>query len=614
MLYSRWSFKIFLILGLLMSASQSVHAQSAAPVVTITTPLENETFYAGPYSLVYSIDVAGWVATNNPEPTLVRVQLDVLSGNRIAQTATMRLRADGSFSFGMAINPDAPAGEFSPDQRNCDACHYLANVVLPRGKVTLRITALEPNGNQAIAERHIIVDRSGFATVPIQVVRADNPQQPVPEIPVNGSTRIYMWRTRHYAGVTDPNGRTQLRVETLSQAPTHYVVRVEPSVVNGVLFESIEPITVTLAPGATAHAPITLRVQSRVGEITGKINPAIKPITVRAIRLTDGASYATQTTPSGAFTFANIAIAPYLIIADARALAEQGFASTPQTIDLATAPSSSITLPLVATSRGNAVSGILRDARGAPLPFAWVAIDQAGIAQSNTPASGAYSLDDVPRETFTLVASAPGYYHQAQVVDGTANQVAHFALTRRPETQTIAWGSGEIIAPPESQVRVNAHTIALDYGWLWGSGDTPPVTIRVADATITLPAGKFALEFLPERPAWLYVMEGVATVRSSRGDATVRGGEMLMLSNSTYAVPHDAFVIAALHPTDRSPIALTWEPTLEARARDQLAQMGINVAQVTTFVTYFAIVFVLILTPLWLMLWWWRQNKNKIGV
>jgi len=153
-----------------------------------------------------------------------------------------------------------------------------------------------------------------------------------------------------------------------------------------------------------------------------------------------------------------------------------------------------------------------------------------------------------------------------------------------------------------------APLLALDYGWLWGSGDTTPVTIRVADATITLPAGKFALEFLPDRPAWLYMIEGVASVRSACGDATVRGGEMLMLANSARAVLLDAFVIAALHPTDRSPIAPSWEPTLEARARDQLAQMGINVAQVTTFVTYFVIILVLGLTPLVAIIWWWRRR------
>ena len=43
----------------------------------------------------------------------------------------------------------------------------------------------------------------------------------------------------------------QVRVEALSQAPTHYVLRVEPTVVDGVLFESVAPVSVTVPPGAT---------------------------------------------------------------------------------------------------------------------------------------------------------------------------------------------------------------------------------------------------------------------------------------------------------------------------------------------------------------------------
>lgn len=187
---------LVLALGMLASAIHPVAAQTNRLTVTITTPLEDETFYAGAYSLVYSIDIAGSVVTSNPEPTLVRVRLDILRGTEIVNTLTTRLRDDGAFAFAVTVNPDSPAGQYMPDQRNCDTGHYVASVSLPNGPVTLRVTAIEPNGQQAIAERKIVVAGSGYATVPGQVVRADHPEQAVPNIPVSGATRMYLWSGR----------------------------------------------------------------------------------------------------------------------------------------------------------------------------------------------------------------------------------------------------------------------------------------------------------------------------------------------------------------------------------------------------------------------------------
>jgi len=607
----------FLLLSGLLCAPPPLAAQTPALTVTIISPNENETFYSSASTLLYSIQIKGWVATQHPEPSLVRVRLDILRDGIVTGNATTRLDSTGAFLFDVTVDPTAQRGEFTiaEVENGCENCHYLADLALPSGKIVLRVTATEPAGRQATAERRIIVDRSTFTSVPVRIVRAEQPNQPLANVPVSGATRLYLWRTRHATSLTNAAGEARVQVEVLSQSPTRYVFRVEPSIVDGALLASVEPITATLAPGAKTIAPITLRVASRVGEIAGKTSVAIKPVAVRAIRLSDGASFTTQTTAAGTFAFTNLPIAQYLILADDRALVEQGFASAPQTIDLTMSPATTMTLPLVATSRRHIVSGTVRDAQAGTLPFAWVALEHAGITRGNAPNANDFWLSDTPRDTFTLVASAPGYYHQAQVVDSATS--ANFALIRRPETQSVAWGNREIIVPPESSVRVEKQTIALDYGWLWGSGDGSALTIRVADVTIALPAGKFAIEYFPDRNvAWFYLIEGTATVRAGRTETTMRSGQMLAFADSARltTVPLDAFVVVALRPANVSPIAPIWEPSLDARFRDQLAHMGISAAQVTTFVTYFVIVSVLVLTPLWFIIWWWRQRKNKYTI
>ncbi len=596
---------VLVILGLLAFVPIQVNAQASPLTIGVTSPSENETFYSSPSTLQYSIQIKGWVKTTHPEPSLVRVRLDILRDNVVTANTTTRLNEDGSFAFDVTVDPDAPRGEFTiaEIENGCENCHYQANLALPRGKIILRVTAIEPSGRQATADRRIIVDRSTYNTVPVRVVRADQPNEPVANVPVSSVTRLYFWRARHHAGVTNANGEARVQVETLSQAPTRYLFRVEPTIVDGVLFESVAPVTVTFPSSVTA--PITLRVTSRHGEIAGNLDNANQPVVLRAIYLPTGASFKTQSTTSGAFRFASLPIGAYLVLPAMR--------GKPQTIDLTQTYSATMKLALNANAHGNTLSGLVRDAQSAALPFAWVALDKVGVTQRNAPDSGAYSIGDL-RESLTTVASAPGYFNQAQVVDLSANRVANFALTRRPETQSIAWGDGEVVVPPESQVRADKQNVALDYGWLWGNSNAAhPLTIRVADATITLSAGKFAIEYFPDRNvAWFYLSEGVATVRANN-EIALRAGEMVTLMNARLTpVPLDSFVVTALNPVNGSPIIPTWEPTLDARARDQLAQMGVSIAQVTTFVTYFVIVLVLGLSPLAAILWWWRRRSLKI--
>ncbi len=353
-----------------------------------------------------------------------------------------------------------------------------------------------------------------------------------------------------------------------------------------------------------------------MGKLSGTIKGTLtSPVSIHAILLPSGKSFSAQTSTNGTFEFPTLPIGSYLVMADDRALATQGYSVKNQTIDLFQSPTTSITMPLVPTQRGPSLQGNIHDAQGNSLPFAWVAIEKAGLTQSNLPDSGNYTLADLPNEAMTVVASAPGYYHVAQVVDPIAHQI-DFALTRRPETRSIVWGAGEVVVPPESQVFIDQPQITLEYGWLWGHGGTDrPLIIRVADAEIVLPRGRFALEYLPpNHTSWLYVFEGDATVRQNPNaePITIRAGEMVALTSESRwtAVPIDPVVMMALRTNDVSPIAPQWEPTLSAQVRDWLAQMGIGAAQLTTLIMYALILPTLAFAPI-VVIAAWRKRRLR---
>jgi hypothetical protein len=76
------------------------------------------------------------------------------------------------------------------------------------------------------------------------------------------------------------------------------------------------------------------------------------------------------------------------------------------------------------------------------------------------------------------------------------------------------------------------------------------------------------------------------------------------------AVPLDPVVVSALHADQSSPLPLNWEPTLKARIRDQMAQIGISTAQLITFITYFIVLTSLFIVPFVALYYWWK-NKNQ---
>jgi hypothetical protein len=609
------------VIGLVTSGARPARSQGSELGISITRPSEGETFYAGRTTWVYSASIAGWVTSSAYDPAQIDVQLEILQASELLSSLTTQPLADGSFSFDVTVNPQGIQEGTLNREQECGICHHHGEASLPQGPTLLRVTATDPAGRQAVAERNIVVDRSGTATVPVRVVLANDPQKPVANLRVTGSTWLYMWRARSAFDFTDASGQGVVRVEALSEAPTKYLFQVAPAIVDGVRYTSIEPVEVTLPPGAITAPPVTLKVRAQTGQIFGDLNtgtPArILPLPIWAIRPLNGATYRVQTSAEGTFSFSDLPIDAYLITADLPALAAQGFSSGVQTIDLSQSLAVSITMELT-PSTGSQLQGSVRDLEGSALPFAWVKIEKADLVRSVVPGTGAYALLGLPSEPHTMLVAAPGFYSQAHVATPSRPPAADvsFKLVQRPQTQRVPWGSGELTIPPESRASVEGHQITLDHGWIWGKGGaTPPLTIATAEAEITLQDGEFALEYLAGQTPWLYVMDGHALVRwnNAAEPVTVRGGEMLALTRDLRPVPllTDPTLATALHTVTEPPVPLTWEPSFGAQLRDRLAQRGISTAQAVTFVTAAAALLLLVLSSALAVRWNARRNANQ---
>jgi hypothetical protein len=616
-------------LAIIASAAHPVYAQTAGLSVTIARPGEGEVVYAGPATLLYSLSVTGWISLRSGSPEDIRLTLQVLSGGSELGTLTSQPRPDGTFSFPVTVNPDKTAEELT-DRLNLSAnagcisgCHHASDLGLPAGQLVLRVIAIAPAGQRAIDERHITVDRAGYASVPVQLVLASTSNQNLANVPVTGSARMYMWRARNALTQTDDRGWAELKVETLAYAPTHYLVRVEPVIVDGALYESTTPVEVDLAPGATTAPPITLEVRRTLGQINGSLTPAtdvttvLSSIDVRAIRLSDGVSYAARTTLSGTFDFGDVPIARYLISADRDALAAQGLSSADQTIELARSITATVDLP-VALSVSRPIHGTLRSVDGRLLPFGWVESNELQMAAPVEPGSSSWALPIKSDESISVVAVAPGYFSQAQGVQPspTMSDLA-VQLTPRPDTQLLKWGSGAIVVPSESEAAVDGHNVVLDRGWLWGQGDdSAPWMITTAGVVIVIQRGSFALENVPGQTAWLYVFEGEAQVHrvdQPEQRVIVPANSMTMLSDKVQAavVPIERAVIDTFHSaSDSAPISPVWEQSASARLRDGLALAGITAAQVVTFVTYILVLMSLLLIPFAVIRLWMRRHAK----
>lgn len=612
---------ILLLLALLLAARQG-QAQSEAVGLVVVRPGEGETIYAGPETMVYSTHVTGWVNVSAGSPDQVELHVEILKGDTLIASQTTNPSAEGRFTVGFAVNPDKTSTQLTDGlaldrYSGCQsACHYAAPVALEPGDHLLRVTAIGPGGGRAVAERHITVDRAGYATMPVQVLVDGNPAGAVPGIRVSASTRVYLWRGRAAAAITDVAGQAALRVERLGQAPTHYLVTVEPQLVNGVRYESVNPLVVTVPAGASTAAPVTLHVNSRLGTIRGRLaasGVALGGVSVAAIDLDDATTFQTECAEDGSFSFTGVPFDAYLLLAESRLFREQDLTTSPQTIDLQVNPEADVSL--VANSLAAvSIAGDVRDRQGNHLPFGWVTVKESGIVQHFEPESGRFVLRGLPAETQTIVVDVPGYYSQAQSIHPPSSSPLTLELKRTHGTQTLGWGEGDVVLPSSSTAAITEQGIELERGWLWGSGgSSQPLVVAVGDATIRVREGRFAIERLPGATTLFYQFDGDAEVieANTARPVLVHGGEMLIMGEIPYGpAPLNTDVIEALDPMVPPAPESVWEPSPAAIVRDRLALLGISIAQLVTFITYITVLFSVVALPLFVI--FWRIRKRTV--
>ncbi len=576
--------------------------------IIIVRPGDGETIYAGPQTMLYSIFVTGLVHTGSVDPAQSALKLEIFSEGKRVGLYTGHPDANGDFSVPVTVNPDKDSGELTSNlsvDRNSScqsACHFAATTSLVPGPVLIRATVITPDGQQAYIERRVVVDRAGYASIPVRVLAQDG-TTPLAGIPVTGGARLYMWRTRYATALTDAEGNATLRVEALAEAPTHYILRVEPSVVNGVLYQSVDTAGVTLPPGATSTSPVTLNVKGQQGQVTGQVSGQPGMLQLWAIHLPDGSARQTQTTPQGGFSFTGLPIGQYLFASDPQPLVAQGLALKPQELDLTQSPDADLNLS-ISPLEGRVLRGNVSDANGAVLPFAWVSTETRNV--SIDPASGAYFMDGLPENKVAVTANAPGYYSQIQTFPSSptgADNNLDFHLVRRPQARLLPWGQGALVLPPETSASVDGDHIVFENGWLWGAGGAvQPLMVQVGKAQISIHSGSFALSGTASQSAWLYQFTGRASVQwaGESNPVTVGAGQMILLNSQAHLQPvaYDPVVIQALRPAGEVPLSPNWQPALDAQIQARLAQVGIGTAQAVTFVTYALMLLLVVGLPL----------------
>lgn len=611
---------IGLTISALVAGSVGVaSAQDGALRLWLEWPNEGETLYAGPTSLLYKVPIKGRVVSDEYEANQIQVRLEVFKGAAAIGRLTQLPEADGAFEFFVTVNPRGAVEEFPIAFVDCGrVCHSPGDLDLQPGHLRLQITATDPAGNTATLERSIVVDLSDYATVPVQAVLADDPDRVIEGVRVSASTRMYLWRARYGLGMTGSDGMAAVRVEALSQAPTRYVFRVDPTIVDGVLYRGIDSVEITLPPGAISAQPVMLQLAASKGQISGALSAAtdvpFAALKVRAIHLPDGASHEAQPSGQGVYAFHDLPIGQYQIALDADTLAAHGCAAGNLIVDLAASPTTSFDLTLKPLT-GRSLHGTVTDAQGAPLPFAWVTVVDGALTQGVSPESGAYALHGVADETRTIVTSAPGYYSRADAIAPDALETLDIALARRPDTKRLAWGDGEILIPPESEADVADGHIAFERGWLWGQGgESQPLIVETVAANIMIHRGHFAIEQSAGRTGWFYLFEGEAMITAADSDSVnmQRGAMLALVAGARLKpVPLDPNVLAALRPSGSVPISEVWESTVEARIRDGLAQVGIGAAQAITFIAYSLVILLLVVAPLVAVIWQVKRRAHS---
>ena len=589
----------------------------------LVRPSEGETYYAGPPTLLYRVPINGWVFSDDFDPPEIAVELLIYRGNTLVDTLFTKPQADGGFVFYVTVNPDGSDGQFPADNQTCgDVCHLPGDIDFLPGHVFLKISAIDPDGNRVTEERNVVVDLSGMINVPVEVTLTDDPSVPVEGVRVFAATWLYLWRSRFSHGETDPSGIAYVPIEVLNQSPTQYVFKVEPTVVDGVLYKSEEFVEVVLPPGATSASQITLRVTRHEGHLGGRLNPSelasVASIPIWAMRISDGEVFDTVTSDEGEFSFTGMALGEYHLFVDNNTFFEHEIHYPDQRVELLADEVTHVEL-LFNTIQGRRVNGMVTDETGVLLPFAWVSTTNIEHSAEADPHTGSFVVENLQTDEMRLFVRAPGYYSQTTVVDmdSASLESVDFALKRHVDTTSIPWGDGEIIIPTETQYRDTGQKLIVERGWIWGwGGETHPTVIQVGNFDILISEGAFAIEYLPKDRALMYVISGQADIRVPNKLEPIRvsSNQLANLDIIDELKPIDIhpFVLKSYRSGSESPLPFNWEPTWGAIIRDRLSQIGMRAVQIVTLITYLLVSLSLVVIPLYALYWGViRKNKDR---
>ncbi len=551
-------------------------AQAGTLQVVILQPGEGETYYTGPGGPRTLVPILGRASSDSFDPQQLEIQLDLLQGGKLIGHESGASNADGTFSFRVLINAEG-SGELSTPEMNCFSCHEMAKLALPAGASSVRVTAVEPTGRKAVAERRVMLDKAGLAAVAVEVGVRDQPGWSVVGLPVIAATRVYDWRGRKFSALTDAGGRAAMQIEALTLAPTRYLFSVAPTVVDGIRYQSTAPVEVVLPANARAADPIQLTVEAQFGQISGSValagQPPAGPLSVRAVELSYGRSFSAPAV-EGRFALDGLPIGVYLVGADPDQAAALKSRPVAVRLDLTQQTQAAVTLALTPLT-GRSAQGAVRDTSGTAIPFAWITESAQGPAMPVSPASGAFALHGLARGATTVRVNAPGFW--SRTIPARAGLAV--TLKPRPDTRVLPWGAGALVIPDTTNGAVAGERITLRRGWLWGVGDRP-LTIGTPEATVTVQGGRFALEYLPGESAWLYVFAGAAVI-SARGepDVAVQAGEMCAFAGKEIAaprpVPFDEAAARSLRALQVMPAGFVAEPGWQPRTLERLAAIGI---------------------------------------
>ena len=304
----------------------------------------------------------------------------------------------------------------------------------------------------------------------------------------------------------------------------------------------------------------------------------------------------------------------YVLFPDPGMLVSHHLTSQPQNLDLAASPTSNLVIGYDLLT-GSILNGTIAGQETGWLPFAWL-VGTGGKTHQPDLMSGYWTIPNVVSDESTWTASAPGFY--SQEIKVTGNSMAEslsIELERRPDTALIPWGQGSVIIPLETRAQATDARVTFESGWLWG--DNPgrePVVLETSEASITVNGGRFALQRLPGEMAWFHLFEGSAEVRSTRDDATLllSPGEAVALveRGDMQPITYRDGLLPVIESDGQSPSLPFWKPTLAERIGSRMEEIGINSAQIITFITYIVTILSLVVLSLFLLKWLFKQRRK----